>query len=84
MRAVFVLVVLPAIFGYSAGAAFTGCAQLSAADQASIAADTVRISVCQAETAECKRGAGDAAAATCWPVYDDCMAHAGLRDGGVP
>lgn len=71
----FVFAVLPCLA--------VACAQLSAADQATIAADTVRISVCQAETAECKRGAGDAAAAKCWPVYDDCMIHAGLKDGGI-
>jgi hypothetical protein len=69
----FALVVLPIA---------AACAQLTAKDQASIAADAVRIATCQESVRECKRTAGDAAAEKCWPVYDECMTGAGLRDGG--
>jgi hypothetical protein len=52
-----------------------GCAALTPADKAAIAADGVHIAVCQDHGRECKRlDGGD-----CWSVYDTCMKDGGLR-----
>ena len=59
-----------------------GCEELTTQDKVALAADSIRIDMCVAKAHECKRTAGDAAARLCWPVYDECMAGAGLRDGG--
>lgn len=69
----FALVILPIA---------AACAQLSSEDKANIARDEVRIKTCEYMTHVCKLKAGDAAAVKCWPVYDDCMTGAGLKDGG--
>lgn len=59
-----------------------GAQQLSAQQQSDIALVATQITVCQEEAHKCKVDAGDAAA-TCWLVYDTCMAVAGLTDGGA-
>ncbi len=58
------------------------CNALSPADKASIAADTVYIALCQAETKQCKDESGDGGTSKCWGVYDACMAAHGLKDAG--
>lgn len=63
---------------------FLGCGgqqTLTPADQESITRDGVEIAVCQAEARRCKADAGDRPS-QCWGVYDACMLHAGLIDGG--
>ena len=59
-----------------------GCSQLTPKDKILIAEDSVRIDMCVAKTHECKLASGDAAARLCWPVYDECMVGAGVKDGG--
>jgi len=61
---------------------------LTAQDHASIAADGIRIGVCEAKAIGCKSDAERAGASPadvsrrCWPVYDECIA-AHFKDGGA-
>jgi hypothetical protein len=72
------------VFGLGLVLFVVGCPELTPKDQAGIATDAVRIAMCQEKTRECKRVTPEAKrAATCWPVYDECMVGAGLRDGGA-
>ena len=75
----FALVVLPVI---------AACAQLTATEQAGIARDGVRADMCVAKAHACKLDAQRDGleerdiARRCWPVADECMVGAGLRDAG--
>ncbi len=52
-----------------------GCSPLTPADKQAIAADGVRIAVCESYGRECKRAGGK----DCYEVYSDCISDAGLR-----
>ena len=57
----------------------TACSSLTPAEQKSIAADAVRVSVCQSKGRECKRVDGG----DCFATYDDCIMDSGLREGSA-
>lgn len=58
----------------------SGCSPpLTPDDHRSIAADGVRIAVCQEHGRECKRSD----AGNCFAVYDDCILDSGLREGSA-
>lgn len=56
-----------------------GCAPLTPADKQAIAADGVRIAVCESYGRECKRTGGK----DCFDIYDSCILDAGLREGSA-
>ena len=54
------------------------CHPLTPDDKRAIAADAIRIALCQQYGRDCKadRDGGD-----CFAIYDDCITDAGLRGG---
>lgn len=69
---VFSIVILPV------AALVASCVHLTPEDHQAIAADAVRIALCQAEGMSCK----EKDAGSCRAVYEDCMVRRGLKDGG--
>lgn len=70
------------VFAFFVLPAFVACVALTAEDKAQIARDTIKIGMCEFEARMCKERAGDAVAATCWPVYDACLVRHDLVDAG--
>lgn len=65
----------------------TGCKALTPAEQATVAADGVKLSMCATEAHLCKLDAerddaGDAGSSSCWDAYVDCKVRHGF-DGGA-
>ncbi len=62
------------------GQCLAGCSpSLTPDQQKTIAADGVRLAVCQFKGRECKRTGGT----DCFGVYDDCVLDSGLREGSA-
>lgn len=63
--------------------AVLACGALTPAEQAHVAADGVKLSVCFATAHLCKLAAGDSSMAPCWAEFDACMVAHGYADASV-
>ena len=62
----------------------SACNALTPAEQAKVAADGVKLSMCASEAHLCKvaNKHTDAGVSECWDGYEACMVAHGYRDGG--
>lgn len=65
-------------------ATLAGCRTLSPSDQARVAADGIKLTVCASMAHGCKMALrDDAGTSACWDEYEECMVAHGFRDAGA-
>ncbi len=61
----------------------SGCNRLTPAEQAQVASDGVKLSMCGAKAHMCKLATGDGGFGPCWDEFDACLVAHGFADAGA-